>query len=121
MLDTEAMLAMQRRLQERYAGWWEPVDPSHGLNKLMWMTAEVGEAAQVIKRKGHEGIMSQPEVRADFVEEMCDVMMYFHDVLLCYGVTPEELENVYRAKHERNMTRWKIPDSVHKARTPDGK
>ena len=33
-------------------------------------------------------------------------MMYFNDVLLCYGITPEELEKVYREKHERNMERW---------------
>ena len=110
MLDMEAMQTMQKTLQARYAGWWEPVDPERGLNKLMWMIGEVGEAAQIIKRKGHEGIMNTPEVRADFVEELTDVLMYFNDVLLCYGVTPEEFEAAYRAKHERNMTRWKMPE-----------
>ena len=103
MLDTVQMQEMQRRLQERYAGWWEPVDPQRGLNKLMWMIAEVGEAAQILKRKGAQGVMEQPDVRADFVEEMCDVLM-------CYGITPEEFEAIYRAKHERNMTRWKRPE-----------
>lgn len=114
MLNMEQMLEMQNRLQDRYAGWWEPIDPQRGLNKLMWMIGEVGEAAQVIKRKGHEGIMGNAEVRADFIEELSDVLMYFHDVLLCYGVTAEEFEAVYRAKHERNMTRWKIPEDVRK-------
>ena len=69
----------------------------------MWMIAEVGEAAQILKRKGAQGVMEQPDVRADFVEEMCDVLM-------CYGITPEEFEAIYRAKHERNMTRWKKPE-----------
>ena len=110
MLDTVQMQEMQRRLQERYAGWWEPVDPQRGLNKLMWMIAEVGEAAQILKRKGAQGVMEQPDVRADFVEEMCDVLMYFNDVLMCYGITPEEFEAIYRAKHERNMRRWKKPE-----------
>lgn len=109
MLNIEEMQDMQRRLQERYAGWWEPIDPERGLNKLMWMIAEVGEAAQILKRKGHQGVMEQADVRADFVEELADVLMYFGDVLLCYGVTPEEFEAVYRAKHERNMTRWQKP------------
>lgn len=110
MLDISQMQELQRRLQDRYAGWWEPVDPAHGLNKLMWMIAEVGEAAQIIKRKGHEGVMSTDKVRSDFVEELCDVLMYFNDVLLAYDITPDEFEAIYRAKHERNMTRWKIPE-----------
>ena len=113
MLDLEAMQKMQQRLQERYAGWWEPIDPERGLNKLMWMIGEVGEAAQIIKRKGHQGIMDDPQVRADFVEEMCDVLMYFNDVLLCYGITPEEFEKTYCTKHERNLTRWEIPEKTN--------
>lgn len=117
MMDIRAMREMQERLQARYAGWWEPVDPAHGLNKLMWMIAEVGEAAQIIKRKGADGIMQDKDVRADLVEELCDVLMYFNDVLLCYDVTPEEFEAIYRAKHERNMTRWKIPADVRKEQT----
>ena len=32
--------------------------------------------------------------------------MYLNDVMLCYGITPEELAATYRAKHQRNMTRW---------------
>lgn len=106
MLDIVQMQQMQRRLQDKYAGWWEPVDPAHGLNKLMWMLAEVGEAAQILKRKGAQGVMGDDQVRADFVEELSDVMMFFSDVLLCYGITPEEFEAAYRAKHERNMVRW---------------
>ncbi len=105
-LDFESMQAIQKELQEKYRDKWEPVDPQRGLNKLMWMIGEVGEAAQILKRKGHWNVMNTPEVRHDFVEELCDVMMYFNDVLLCYGITPEEFEEIYRAKHARNMTRW---------------
>ena len=109
MLDTVQMQEMQRRLQERYAGWWEPVDAAHGRNKILWMLAELGEAIQIIKRHPESEIMEQGDVRHDFVEEMADVLMYFNDVLLCYGITPEEFAEVYRAKHARNMTRWKKP------------
>ena len=105
-LDFTGMQTIQRELQAKYKDKWEPIDPEHGVNKLMWMIGEVGEAAQIIKRKGHWNIMNTPEVRREFVEELCDVMMYLNDVCLCYGITPEELENVYRAKHERNMQRW---------------
>lgn len=105
-LDFEGMQAIQRELQEKYKDKWEAVDPPHGVNKLMWMIGEVGEAAQILKRKGHWNIMHTPEVRHDFIEELCDVMMYLNDVCLCYEITPEEIENTYRAKHERNMHRW---------------
>lgn len=105
-LDLEGMQAIQKELQEKYRDKWEPVDPAHGRNKLLWMLAEVGEAVQIIKKKGDRSIMSAPEVRKDFIEELCDVMMYLNDVCLCYGITPEEIETAYRAKHARNMTRW---------------
>ena len=50
--------------------------------------------------------MSDPEVRAHFIEEMCDVLMYYNDVLICYDISPEELEKAYFEKHEFNMNRW---------------
>lgn len=109
-MDMREMMARQAKLQARYAGWWEAVDPAHGTNKLLWMLAELGEAIQIVKREGADGIMQQQNTRRDFIEEMADVLMYFNDVLLCYGVKPEEFENVYREKNERNMTRWKKPD-----------
>ena len=37
---------------------------------------------------------------------MCDVLMYFTDVMLCYGITPQELEEEYVKKQKRNMARW---------------
>jgi hypothetical protein len=37
---------------------------------------------------------------------MCDVLMYYNDVLICYDITPDELEKAYRQKHEFNMNRW---------------
>lgn len=50
--------------------------------------------------------MNHPETRKHFIEEMCDTLMYFNDVLMCYNITPEELETEYIEKHERNMKRW---------------
>ena len=50
--------------------------------------------------------MKNGEVREHFIEEVCDVMMYLNDVLLCYDVSPEEIERIYKEKHRRNMDRW---------------
>lgn len=108
-LDMQEMKQLQQALQERYAGWWEPVDPEHGKNKILWMVAELGEAIQVVKRHPAGEIMEHGKIRADFVEEMADVLMYFNDILLCFDIAPEEFEVVYRAKHARNLTRWKKP------------
>ena len=110
-LDFHDMQEMQQTLQARYAGWWEPIDPEHGKNKILWLMAELGEAIQVVKRHSPQEVMTKGEVRHDLVEEMVDVLMFYNDVLLCYGITPEELEEVYRAKHERNMNRWKKPEA----------
>lgn len=108
-LDFHDMREMQERLQARYAGWWERVDPEHGKNKMLWLMAELGEAIQVVKKHSLADVMTQGDVRHDLVEELADMMMFFNDIMLCYDITPEEFEAVYRAKHERNMSRWKKP------------
>lgn len=44
--------------------------------------------------------------RVQLVEELADVLMYYNDVLLCYGIGAEELKRAYTEKFEKNMTRW---------------
>ena len=55
---------------------------------------------------GGERAASDPALRAHLVEELADVLMYYNDVLLCYGISPDELKAAYTAKFEKNMTRW---------------
>lgn len=50
--------------------------------------------------------MSEVELRKALVEEMADVLMHYNDVMLCYGISPDELKQAYIAKFEKNMTRW---------------
>lgn len=100
------MLEMQRQLQERYKGKWEAIGPATGQNKLLWMIGEIGEVIDLIKKNGGEKASSQPEVRSLLVEELADVLMYYNDVLLCYGIAPEELKASYEAKFRRNLNRW---------------
>lgn len=50
--------------------------------------------------------MEDNAVRTHFIEELCDVMMYFNDVMLCYNISPQEFEQIYREKHHTNMGRW---------------
>lgn len=102
----EEMQAIQKELQAKYFDRWGGLEPEKGRDSLLWMMIEAGEAADVIKKRGDDPISNDPEIRRHFVEELCDVMMYFNDVMLCYGITPEELEEVYLEKHRRNMSRW---------------
>ena len=100
------MQAIQHELQEKYKDKWKPICPENGRNQLLWMMIEAGEMADIMKKQGDAAIMNAPEVRTHFVEEICDVLMYLNDVMLCYGVTHQELTETYVAKHKRNMSRW---------------
>jgi len=100
------MQAIQKELQEKYKHKWSPLCPQKGRDKLLWMMIEAGEIADVIKKRGDSAIMGDAETREHFVEEICDVFMYLNDLMLCYDISPEELEEVYLAKHQRNMKRW---------------
>ena len=100
------ILEMQRILQDKYKEKWEPICPETGKNKMLWMIGEIGEVADIVKKHGHEKAISDPQLRSDLVEEMADVLMYYGDIMLCYGITPEELKTSYEAKFGRNMSRW---------------
>lgn len=100
------MLAMQTALQEKYKDIWESISPEVGQNKLLWMIGEIGEVIDVVKKNGVAEATQNPEHRKDLVEELADVLMYYNDILLCYGITAEELKNAYTEKFQRNMTRW---------------
>lgn len=100
------MLAMQQTLQDKYKDKWEPICPEVGKNKLLWMIGEIGEVIDVIKKNGDAAALNSGELREHLVEELADVLMYYNDVLLCYGIGSEELKDVYVRKFERNMKRW---------------
>lgn len=105
-LKISEMMEMQRLLQEKYKDKWGGLSPETGRNQLLWALIEAGEAADVIKKKGDQAIVSDPQARADFIEEIADTVMYLIDVLGCYSVTPEEFCSVYKKKADRNLNRW---------------
>lgn len=100
------MLEMQRKLQDKYKNIWEPICADTGKNKLLWMIGEIGEVIDIVKKNGGEKAPSDEELRKHLVEEMADVLMYYNDVMLCYGITEEELKEAYVEKFEKNMKRW---------------
>ena len=100
------MQEMQRLLQEKYKDKWEPICFEIGQNKLLWMIGEIGEVIDIVKKNGSEVASTDENIRKHLIEEMADVLMYFNDVMLCYGITEEELKKAYEKKFERNMKRW---------------
>ncbi len=100
------MLSMQKELQEKYKDKWEAIAPEAGKHKLLWMIGEIGEVIDIIKKNGDRKAVNESSLRAELVEELADVLMYYNDVLLCYGIGEEELKQAYTAKFEKNMKRW---------------
>lgn len=100
------MQKMQKQLQEKYKHIWEPIGADTGKNKLLWMIGEIGEVIDIVKKNGDEKASTDEELRKHLVEEMADVLMYYNDVLLCYGITEDELKQAYVEKFEHNMKRW---------------
>ena len=100
------MQQMQKALQEKYRHKWEPICPDVGKNKLLWMIGEIGEVIDIVKKHGGENAAANEDVRVQLVEELADVLMYYNDVLLCYGIGTEQPKRTYTEKFEQNMTRW---------------
>ncbi len=100
------MAEMQKTLQEKYKDIWEGISPEVGQNKLLWMIGEIGEVIDIVKKYGGEAASRDEELRGQLIEELADVLMYYNDVLLCYGISAEELKRSYTSKFERNMKRW---------------
>ena len=100
------MLTMQKELQDKYKDKWESISPEAGKHKLLWMIGEIGEVIDIIKKNGDTNTVEDKELRKQLVEEMADVLMYYNDVLLCYGISEEELKEAYISKFEKNMKRW---------------
>ena len=104
-LKISDMMSMQKKLYELHKDTWSPMEPEYGRNFILWMMEEVGESIAIIKKKGDQAIMTDENVRKAFCEEMSDVLMYFYDTLLRYGISAEEISNAYIEKHTRNMGR----------------
>lgn len=100
------MLTMQQELQEKYKDKWEPICPEAGKHKLLWMIGEIGEVIDIIKKNGDTKAVEDVALRKHLIEEMADVLMYYNDVLLCYGISEEELKEAYTTKFEKNRNRW---------------
>lgn len=104
-LNFSAMLKMQKELYGLHKDEWSPIEPEYGKDFFLWMIEEIGECISIIKKKGCNSVSENPNVRKLFCEEMSDVLMYYNDILLRFGITAEEISDAYIKKHNKNMKR----------------
>lgn len=104
-LSISRMLQLQRELFEPHKNQWHPLTPEYGKDFILYMVEEVGEVIAILKKKGCGAVMEDPAVREAFLSEMADVLMYYHDILLRFSVTPEEISQAYIRKHRIDMDR----------------
>lgn len=104
--SVDEMLEMQKALQEKYKDQWQPLSPELGQNQLLWMIGEIDEVIDIVKKHGGTKASSDAALRKHLVEEMADVLMFYNDVLLCYGITADELKQAYTEKFKKNLKRW---------------
>lgn len=70
------------------------------------MIGEIGEVIDIVKKNGGTKASTDEKLRKDLVEEMADVLMFYNDVMLCYGISSEELKKTYSEKFKKNLGRW---------------
>lgn len=104
-LKVSEMLNLSYKLWEKHSDTWSPMKPEYARSFILYMIEEIGESIAIIKKKGEEQIMSNPEVREHFVEELGDVLMYFMDVLNRFDISAEEFSRTYMKKFIKNMGR----------------
>ena len=100
------MQNMQKRLQDTYKDKWEPISPETGKSKLLRLVGEVGEVIDIVKKNNACELLPDNKQRKELIEELADVIMYYNDVLLCYGISADELKRAYPEKFDRNMASW---------------
>lgn len=113
-LSISEMKQMQFDLYEENKEKWNDMDPQAANSHILYMVEEIGECISIIKKKGINSIMQNPEVRSRFLEEITDVQNYYVEVLNRLNITPEEFSNAYIEKHNVNMKRNYEKDNTKK-------
>ena len=104
-LSISQMMQLQQALFEPNKDKWPPLEPEYGKDYILYMVEEIGEAIAILKKKGSSAVMKDPAVRDAFLTEMADVLMYYHDILLRFHISPEEISRAYLKKHSYDMGR----------------
>ena len=104
-LREEFMSLLRDTVPNSYPSW--PVDPCKKQNQTMIRdialrgVEEMFEALQHLKNSKPHRQTDMPDFdRESFVEETVDAFNYFLSMLVLVGVTPKELADAYKKKHD---------------------
>lgn len=106
-MTIKEMFQLQKDLHAVYAKVWDPLIPQTAISSLLWALGEAGEVIDILKKQGWREVAKNQATKEEFIEETCDVLMYLIDTLLCFDINPEDLDRIYRAKHQNNLGRWR--------------
>ena len=104
-LKISELIEMQEALSYKMREQWTPKIPENGHFMLLYMFEEMVEIVAILKKRGDNAVMDDRNVRAAFIEELSDTLMYYIDLMRCYGISAEELSEAFLTKHEKNMPR----------------
>jgi len=104
-LNISDMQKMQLELYEANKEKWNDMEPKYAKDHMLYMIEEIGECIAIIKKKKIDNIMNDEKIRSRFIEEMCDVMMYYVEVLNRLNITEEEFSEAYINKNHINLNR----------------
>ena len=105
MGDMKISETFEMQEEVRWVNHWPKYTPDDAQGHLLGATEEIGETSEIIRKCGHEAIMTNRVIRRKFVTEVADAFSYLVNVLLSYGITAEEFSEAFTDKHEFNMDR----------------
>ena len=98
-------LNMSKELWKLHEDEWTPMEPQYAKDFILYMIEEIGEVIAITKKKSVADMMEQGPTREHLIEELADVLMYYNDILNRFGITAEQLAEVYNKKHISNLNR----------------
>lgn len=104
-ITIKEMLDLSDELYEKHKQEWAKKTPESNIKWLCWLVAEIGEVIDIVKKKGPDKIMDDPETRKHTLEEITDCYMYLADILNRYQFSAEDFSKAYFEKMDYNLKR----------------
>lgn len=103
-ISIKEMLNLSKELKARHPEWGK-VTPDSNIYWLGWLVGEIGEVIDIVKKKGVEKIMRDPETRKEMIEELADCYMFLADILNRYKFSHADFSKTYFKKMDYNFKR----------------
>jgi len=103
-ISIKEMIALSKKLREKHPEWGKPT-PESNVSWFAWLVVEIGEAIDIIKKKGVKKIMEDKQTREEMIVEIADCYMFLADILDRYKFSHRDFSKAYFRKMEQNLKR----------------